>query len=312
MSGTELGRGSALAPRLAWGACVAWALSCASAQAATGDQCLQINPLHADLNCNGLLLVDEGACLTWDVAAGYCSAEDAGYCDELSDLTPLDGLPAACDDLAGLAVDADDDCIGDLCDNCVGLANGDQADADLDGVGDACDACPGSDDHVDTDQDGVPDACDQCALGDDGADADGDGVADACDPCPNDNPDDPDSDGHCGADTDVPVDTDLPSDTDTAMDTDDTDVAADTDDTDVAADTDAADTDLADTGDTDLGDDSAVETDADTDTVDRGVSYLDGGFAWSGCSTAPGAAPIPWLGLLVVLARRRATGGGGR
>jgi hypothetical protein len=317
---------------------VAWVS--APARAATGDECLLLNPTRADLNCNGLLLVDEGSCLTWDPLVGYCSAEDGGYCDELADVTPFDAQPATCDDVAGLSNDADDDCIGDSCDNCVGVANGDQADADVDGVGDACDLCPTFDDHQDADQDDVPDGCDVCAQGDDHADADGDGVADACDPCPLDNPDDPDSDGHCGTDTDVPVDTDVPPDTDTPPDTDvpaDTDTGADTDipadpdtgaDTDIPADTDTgADTDLpadtdvdtdVDTGDTDIGDDSADDTDAadtdvaNTDDLDTDFSYLEGGVAWHGCNTGSGASPVPWLGVLVVLARRRATRGGVR
>ncbi len=303
MSGLVLGTTARRSPRPGVALWLMACLAASSASAASGDQCLQINPAHADLNCNGLLLVDEGACLTWDPLVGYCSAEDGGYCDELADITPFDAQPAVCDDAAGLAVDADDDCIGDSCDNCVGAANGDQADGDGDGVGDACDLCPTFDDHQDADQDGVPDGCDGCSQGDDHADADGDGVADACDPCPLDNPDDLDSDGHCGTDTDVPADADTAADTDASSDTDaDTDVPADT----------AADTDV-DTGETDIGDDSADDTDAaDTDDVDHGESYLDGGLAWAGCNTATGTSPMPWIGLGVLFARRRTARGGGR
>ena len=37
-------------------------------------------------------------------------------------------------------LDTDGDFVGDVCDNCNGVANSNQADADGDGVGDACDA----------------------------------------------------------------------------------------------------------------------------------------------------------------------------
>ncbi|MBI4951438.1 MAG: thrombospondin type 3 repeat-containing protein [Myxococcales bacterium] len=105
-------------------------------------------------------------------------------------------------------VDADDDSVGDTCDNCPGLPNADQADRDHDGVGDLCDNCPGSlfgTEPADVNPD--------CSFGGDafcaavtggrcvlshwmggwglsvarctlGADADHDGVGDACDNCP--------------------------------------------------------------------------------------------------------------------------------
>ena len=58
------------------------------------------------------------------------------------------------------------DGVGDACDNCPGVLNGDQADADADGVGDVCDNCPGAPnpDQADTDGDGLGDACDNCAA----------------------------------------------------------------------------------------------------------------------------------------------------
>ncbi len=88
-------------------------------------------------------------------------------------------------------LDRDGDGVRDAFDNCVLVANPDQADADDDGNGDACDA--------DDDNDGVPDVADNCPvtanpdqadLDDDGigdacdGDGDGDGVADAADNCP--------------------------------------------------------------------------------------------------------------------------------
>lgn len=83
--------------------------------------------------------------------------------------------------------DEDGDGHGDLCDNCAGTENPDQADADGDGVGDACDVCPVDADpeQEDRDGDGRGDVCDRCPDGaDDGVDRDGDGVPDACDLCP--------------------------------------------------------------------------------------------------------------------------------
>jgi hypothetical protein len=53
--------------------------------------------------------------------------------------------------------DTDGDTVTDDVDNCVAIANEDQADADGDGFGDACDLCPGDDDGADANGDGVPD-----------------------------------------------------------------------------------------------------------------------------------------------------------
>ena len=97
-------------------------------------------------------------------------------------------------------VDTDADGVSDADDNCVMVANQDQADADADGVGDACDNCSAATnaEQADADSDGVGDVCDNCAAAAnaDQADADGDGIGDACDNCVNvENADQADGDG---------------------------------------------------------------------------------------------------------------------
>jgi hypothetical protein len=52
-------------------------------------------------------------------------------------LVPGDDL-----DALEISMDADLDLVNDVCDNCPGVANNDQADTDGDGAGDACDPCP--------------------------------------------------------------------------------------------------------------------------------------------------------------------------
>jgi len=67
-------------------------------------------------------------------------------------------------------VDADDDGIDDDIDNCVGLANPDQADDDSDGLGDLCDNCPNvsNDTQTDSDGNGVGDVCEGGGTGGEG------------------------------------------------------------------------------------------------------------------------------------------------
>jgi hypothetical protein len=80
--------------------------------------------------------------------------------------------------------DADQDGLGDLCDNCPTVSNANQADADQDGLGDLCDNCPtvSNADQTDTDEDGLGDLCDNCptVANADQADSNGDGIGDAC------------------------------------------------------------------------------------------------------------------------------------
>ena len=86
---------------------------------------------------------------------------------------------------AGCENDADNDCVNDDVDNCLGVYNPDQADADGDLAGDACDNCPdeANEDQFNSDGDSLGDDCDNCPLDDneDQADMDGDGEGDVCD-----------------------------------------------------------------------------------------------------------------------------------
>ncbi len=81
------------------------------------------------------------------------------------------------------ASDTDGDGVYDPADNCVDIANPNQADIDGDGIGDPCDLCRGDNATGDTDGDGVCDDLDPCPL-DNPDDSDDDGVCDAVDACP--------------------------------------------------------------------------------------------------------------------------------
>jgi len=107
---------------------------------------------------------------------------NAGQCYDQIVITPDTGQGYT--EVSAAWTDSDGDGEGDLCDNCPGLANPDQADSDADGVGDECDNCPDAPNPEQTDSDGdqAADACDNCPddYNPEQIDSDGDGVGDVC------------------------------------------------------------------------------------------------------------------------------------
>jgi len=92
--------------------------------------------------------------------------------------------------------DNDGDGVLNDVDNCVSVANANQADTDGDNIGDACDECV-ADPLNDADNDNVCDDVDACLGHDDRLDRDGDLIPDDCDLCPDTVLNDPDGDGVC-------------------------------------------------------------------------------------------------------------------
>ena len=116
-----------------------------------------------------------------DVPAGDSAVSRSGalsWTDIAVIEAPLNRSPSSAGDTPD--VDQDSDGIPDVHDNCPNVANANQADADQDGLGDACENATGTSDY---DGDGVADHSDNCPLvaNADQRDSDGDHVGDACD-----------------------------------------------------------------------------------------------------------------------------------
>lgn len=127
-------------------------------------------------------------------------AEILGTTDPLKSDTDGDGIVDGLDIFPNISTefgDADGDGIGDNEDNCIQVANNDQADFDNDHQGDACDTDDDNDglsdvnevalgsnpNNPDTDNDGVSDGSDNCLMVQnvDQIDSDADGQGNACD-----------------------------------------------------------------------------------------------------------------------------------
>ncbi len=199
-----------------------------------------------------------------------CDGDGVGDLCELD--SDADGVPDACDVCTGndTTGDTDGDGICDDIDNCVVVANSDQADCDGDGEGDLCES--------DSDADGVPDACDVCTGSDTIGDTDGDGICDDIDNCvvvANSDQADCDGDGEgdlCEADDDsdgVPDACDVCTGDDTTGDTDGDGICDDIDNCLFTSNPDQADCD----GD---GQGNICETDADSDGVPDGCDLCTG------------------------------------
>jgi len=127
---------------------------------------------HFQLLIDGVVVVDDPALPTQGTGAALMFG-DLGGCDATD--TTWDYVAYDAFGPGSAPGDDDNDLVANAQDNCVLLANAQQADADHDGVGDECDVCPE----------------------DAGNDQDNDGTCANQDPCPSDPRNDRDMDGVC-------------------------------------------------------------------------------------------------------------------
>ena len=125
---------------------------------AQGDVCDPDDDNDGDLDAADNCPVDpnpDQADLDGDAVGNACDFDDD------NDLIPDGG--DICPLHAASQTDSDLDLVGDLCDNCVSVANATQLNSDSDGRGDACDNCPtvSNPNQLDSDHDGKGNACDR-------------------------------------------------------------------------------------------------------------------------------------------------------
>ena len=94
-------------------------------------------------------------------SAGQISRSENYVASNLTNLTSNASVVIDSTNIPPPITDMDGDSIPDTSDNCVAVANADQADTDGDGVGNVCDNCPAiaNANQIDTDGNGTGDAC---------------------------------------------------------------------------------------------------------------------------------------------------------